>query len=374
MIFKREGSQFYSYSFWWKGKRVQKCTFQSDKGEAKSLMSVHRTRLARQAGGLASPGDAPLFEDAAKAFLKAGRKKDGRPRDASTQRGYAQCVEVLKPVFSGKRLGEITQADIERFKQEQLAAKTPRGNLKKPGTINRYLACLSRMFALAKLPSPFGKDKVSLLDEKEANRKRRRILTLDEETRYLAKCSPDLRDVAIIALRCGLRSGEIFNLQPGDVYLREGFVQVGDSKSTDGIRSVDMTAEVRQVLQRRVMRCEAAGGKYLFPLHTAKGLDWSQAMTTVKTAHRTALKLSGVKGFRIHDLRHCYGTAQLDAGVDVLTLKANMGHAELSTTMIYAKVSRAKQQQSRDRFETYLLERQMREAERAARGVSTQVQ
>ena len=39
--------------------------------------------------------------------------------------------------------------------------------------------------------------------------------------------------------------------------------------------------------------------------------------------------------FRIHDLRHTFGTTLAAEGVDIVTIKDLMGHADITTTMKY---------------------------------------
>ncbi|MFZ1081396.1 MAG: tyrosine-type recombinase/integrase [Candidatus Kryptoniota bacterium] len=43
-------------------------------------------------------------------------------------------------------------------------------------------------------------------------------------------------------------------------------------------------------------------------------------------------------GFKLHSLRHTFATRLIDHGVDVLTVSKILGHSDIRTTMIYAKV------------------------------------
>ncbi|MEQ8820494.1 MAG: tyrosine-type recombinase/integrase [Sumerlaeia bacterium] len=66
-----------------------------------------------------------------------------------------------------------------------------------------------------------------------------------------------------------------------------------------------------------------------------------QPMTEVPKGYETALKASGLKklGFVFHSLRETFGTTLAKAGVDLLSLKTLMGHADVETTMRYIAYS-----------------------------------
>ena len=42
-------------------------------------------------------------------------------------------------------------------------------------------------------------------------------------------------------------------------------------------------------------------------------------------------------GIKLHSLRHTFATRLIELGVDILTIARLLGHADIKTTMIYAK-------------------------------------
>ncbi len=56
-----------------------------------------------------------------------------------------------------------------------------------------------------------------------------------------------------------------------------------------------------------------------------------------------------LKKMTFHDLRHTYGTNQIEAGTDIYTLKGNMAHSDVRHTQIYAHQSDIKKKEAAER-------------------------
>ena len=76
----------------------------------------------------------------------------------------------------------------------------------------------------------------------------------------------------------------------------------------------------------------------------------------------------------MHTLRHSYATHLLEAGVDVLTLKALMGHNSLQTTARYLHISTQRLQQTPSLLDLLVVPRPAQQAEAAPTWVKTEGQ
>ena len=68
------------------------------------------------------------------------------------------------------------------------------------------------------------------------------------------------------------------------------------------------------------------------------------------------LKRAGLVGFKLHSLRHTFATRLVALGVDICTISRLLGHADIKTTMIYAKTNIVSMQSGVDRLGKHLLQ------------------
>ena len=201
---------------------------------ARQIEAAYRTALAK--GDVASRSgrrfrrSKPLWPT----FLKWA-KQDHQMAPSTAER-YRYSSFALLSFFGDKPLDKVTPEEVERYKTSRAAEfKTVRGKDKKrvqtkqrlrPATVNRELACLRSMFNHAikgevPLRNPISKTAAKVLRE---DNEQTRVLTYDEQGKYLEKATPVLWDVATLMLETGMRPEEVYRIQPANVYLAENYL------------------------------------------------------------------------------------------------------------------------------------------------------
>jgi integrase len=144
--------------------------------------------------------------------------------------------------------------------------------------------------------------------------KRDRILTIEEAQRLINVCEPRLRDLVQAALMTGCRFGELTRLTAAD--FKNGTVHVRRSKSGKE-RYVHLTAEGVDLFTQL---CAGRAGDYALFVwsKTAQRVAFVQALTQAKIT----------PPITFHGLRHTYASLSVMAGVPLLVIAANLGHAD----------------------------------------------
>jgi integrase len=146
----------------------------------------------------------------------------------------------------------------------------------------------------------------------------------------------------------GLRRGELFYLTWQDIDFKQGAIRVLQSKNGKS-RDIPMNDTLRLTLQQLPRRIDT---DYVFPGKTGRGL-----VDIRKRFHR-ALRDAGINDFRFHDLRHTFASHLVMAGVDLVSVKEFLGHADLKMTLRYAHLAPDYKRAAIDRLDTYMDTRQ----------------
>ena len=115
---------------------------------------------------------------------------------------------------------------------------------------------------------------------------------------------------------CGARKNEAAHVHWSDVDTVRGTIRLRVTKNGEE-RTVPMTAEMRQLVARMKAERDNAGP-------TSPVLLVKEAQGFINSA----CKKMGIPRFTTHALRHLFGTACLEAGVDVRTVANWLGHKD----------------------------------------------
>ena len=193
------------------------------------------------------------------------------------------------------------------------------------------------VYGLRKLYHLFDKEEL-LLQLPKINRPNKLPVVLSKrEVKELLKAPVHLREKVMFGLiyDTGLRISEVTNLLIKDVDLDRGQLHVRQSKN-DKDRYVTMSLHaVRGIKKHLVLNSPK---DYLFDSYQRKGIPISK--TRIRLLLKEALQRSEIKKeVTVHTLRHTYATHQLEAGQNIMTLKDSLGHATLSSTLMYLHVA-----------------------------------
>jgi len=163
------------------------------------------------------------------------------------------------------------------------------------------------------------------------------------EVLRLLDAAPAGRDRVLlqVAYGCGLRLSELLHLQVRDIDSARMVIHVRQGKGAKD-RLVPMSLRLLEELRAywRMSRPRT----WLFPGHKR---DRAISAGNIQRRLTRLVKQVGLnKHCSMHTLRHSYATHLLEAGVDLLTLKALMGHTSLQTTARYLHVSTLRLQQT----------------------------
>ena len=144
------------------------------------------------------------------------------------------------------------------------------------------------------------------------------------------------RLILMTTYSAGLRASETINLKSENINSDTMLIKV----TGKGNKERYTLLSKRLLVELRSYYKEYRPGTYLFPSSNIQKKDQPLSYEAIRTIYEKARIKAGVKrGTGIHTLRHSFATHLLEAGYDIRKIQVLMGHARLTTTMIYLHVS-----------------------------------
>lgn len=262
------------------------------------------------------------------AYMKLqGKKKLSR----GTQQNWESAIAKLCDFAEGEIVfGDITRSFVENFKDyliQKVKASTAeiyhskfRAALRqavKDGIINVSPAEGVFIKVEESLPVFLSLDEIKKLATTKSNRK-------NTSNAFLFGCFT------------GLRYSDIKKLELKDI--RDGYIEFRQMKTKNAER-LPLSSQAKKILEEQN---GISGNREGLVFHLPH-------RNSVNTWLRNWAKRAGIgKRISFHKSRHTFATLALTVGVDLYTTSKLLGHRDLKTTQIYAKVVDEKKQQAVD--------------------------
>jgi integrase len=254
-------------------------------------------------------------------------------RKASNHDNWVSAYNYLETFTKGNlKFVDLNEKFCNEFKEYLLTTKS---NKSKKVTLaqnsavsyfNKLKATLKQAYKDGYLPSDLN-GKIQPVKQAET---KRNFLTIEELNSLVkTECNnPLLKSAALFSALTGLRFSDIKNLVWGELEYIEGngyFIQFKQQK-TKGVEMMPISEQAYSLLGKpkeltnkvfEGLTYSAYENKHLYQWIGAAGIT---------------------KDITFHCFRHTFATLQLSKGTDIYTVSKMLGHRELKTTQIYAKI------------------------------------
>lgn len=259
--------------------------------------------------------------------------ENGIARHSSNVSGYKSTYEYLRQYEKRDiTFANIDSAWVQGFKGYLDKAKrlTKRGDELSHNSKWLYMSKLRAVINVALERKLLSSDPFVGVRNFSYEDGEREFLTIDE-VRLLVQtpCEYDsIRRAFIFSCLTGLRISDVRRLKWGDVQQQGAFTRVVfKQKKTKGQEYLDINAQAAEMMGERL-----SNDKHVFD-----GIPVNQA-TVNEVIKRWVLRAGIQKNITFHCSRHTFAIMMLDIGTDIYTVSKLLGHRELATTQIYARV------------------------------------
>ena len=367
------------------GKKRYKSVYAKSPAELREKEAAVRLQLGR---GLDVLSQRDSFAAWADDWLRLKEKENITVRQMDN---YRRAVKLWEDELHGYEIGQVRADDIERV----LIALSDKGLSQR--TINLYRSTIAQIMrrAVGRVIATNPADQVELSAVGRLEEQRRALTA--EEQRWIWDTPHRAQPVAVIMMLSGLRRGELAALTWNDVDLDGRTITVNKvieydsngapslrhvTKSAAGMRTVDIPQRLADYMQgmprdnflvipsaRGGVMTESAWAKlwrsYMRELNRKYGTRTPADLARLQSGKPgpKALDMT-IPNITMHWLRHTFCTLLYLAGVDVIQACAQMGHADVSTTLrIYTHLDAVHKRKSVSKLDTYLAEQAKAENE-----------
>jgi integrase len=324
-----------------KTERISGTPSRNTRDAAEQAERAHIDRVLNPPAPTIEKKEAPKFATFADDYLIVART-DEKPSSIASKEMIFRVH--LKPRFGHLRLDEIGYGEIQDYaaaKAKKLAKKT----------VNNHLTVLRRILVVAKKRGLIAS--VPEIEWLSAPKPEFDFLSFEEADRLARTAEDDWQRMIVLALRTGLRQGELLALRWEDVDLKAGVLHVRRSVTQGKVTD----AATGELVSRKAVTEPKSGKGREVPLG-----DGALAVLRAQRHLRSELvfcgddgrmlgkneckwplwsscKRAGLRRIGWHVLRHTFASHLVMRGVPLRAVQDLMGHATVEMTMRYAHLS-----------------------------------
>ncbi|MGA2624454.1 MAG: tyrosine-type recombinase/integrase [Bacteroidota bacterium] len=324
---KTKDGYVYDVDFTYHRKRYIKSTKTSDLKIAKQILADIQGKIARGTFDLEEyeKKDVSLnkfFEE----YMKHAESYK-RPNTLRNERVY---VRTFVQIVGNRNIRSVDLRLLDHWKAELLKTLSPvTFNIERRTLMAAFNVALKWKY-IDSNPFP-GLSKIKV-EEK------RRFFTEDETGRIFDLLDKDIQDpkkrrwanwnrqfkmYVEFLLDTGLRRQEAISLTKGQIDFAQNVIYIEKSKSKQ-FRTVPLTNRARNIL-----------------LELGDNLFQSLSAETATHKFNDLMKSLKMTQFKLHSLRHTFATRLISRGADLYSVQQLLGHADIRTSMVYAKTDLA---------------------------------
>lgn len=329
------------------GKRKRQTFYRKTRKEAAAKLNEELANLRK--GGIVASSDTTV-ESFLRMWLEETVQGHKAPR---TVESYTSTIQQhIIPELGRYRIGKLDQSHVQTMlnskKASGLSARTV-----------AYIRAILRAALNDAMQRGIVVRNVAAFSKPPRGEKRdAQPFTIEEVRRFFASIADDRFEAAyVIAGTLGLRRGEVLGLrwldideQGGTLTVRqqvqrvEGKDQIQPLKTKRSIRTLPLTTNVREALDRR-MQHQAEERMLAGDRWQESGLVFTSTVGTIMNPgnfynrYRQALDRAGLPPHTFHDLRHTASTLLVRQGVHPRVAMEILGHSQIAVTMdVYSHV------------------------------------
>lgn len=248
-----------------------------------------------------------------------------RDQKRKTSESWDSCLLYIKR-YERRRditLAEVTSEWVQGFKEYLEAQELAQNS--KALYFAKLRACINRAYREGIITDNPLK-RVPNIKREESKRS---YLTIEEVQRLVATdCDNEMvKRAFLFSCLTGLRWSDITGLRWGDVHKEGDYTRITfRQRKTGGQEYLDITHEARELMGEEQGEEELVFDHLPYPANT-------NTFIKVWTA-RAGIR----KHITFHSARHTFATMMLTLGTDLYTVSKLLGHKDIKTTEIYAKI------------------------------------